>query len=53
MALLASNGSRCVINNRPDNEGEGQPSSGAMRAAAEASGLGITISGGIRTDHRS
>ncbi|HAJ86369.1 MAG TPA: TIGR01244 family phosphatase, partial [Pseudomonas sp.] len=22
MALLASNGFRCVINNRPDNEGE-------------------------------
>ena len=39
MALLASNGFRCVINNRPDNEGEGQPSSEAMRAAAEASGL--------------
>mgnify|MGYP001565728975 FL=1 len=39
MALLAGSGFRCVINNRPDNEGEGQPSSEAMRTAAEASGL--------------
>ncbi|BAP79017.1 pyridine nucleotide-disulfide oxidoreductaseclass-II [Pseudomonas sp. MT-1] len=39
MALLAGSGFRCVINNRPDNEGEGQPSSNAIRAAAEQSGL--------------
>ncbi len=39
MASLAASGFRCVINNRPDNEGEGQPSSAAMRTAAEASGL--------------
>lgn len=39
MALLAGSGFRCVINNRPDNEGEGQPSSDAMRVAAEESGL--------------
>ena len=39
MALLAGSGFRCVINNRPDNEGEGQPSSEAIRQAAEASGL--------------
>lgn len=39
MALLAGIGFRCVINNRPDNEDEGQPASAAMRVAAEASGL--------------
>ncbi len=39
MALLAGSGFRCVVNNRPDNEGEGQPSSEAIRQAAEASGL--------------
>lgn len=39
MGTLAANGFRCVINNRPDHEGEDQPSSAAMRAAAEASGL--------------
>lgn len=39
MALLAGSGFRCVINNRPDNEGEGQPNSEAIRQAAEASGL--------------
>ncbi|MBK3867743.1 TIGR01244 family phosphatase [Pseudomonas stutzeri] len=39
MALLAGSGFHCVINNRPDNEGDEQPSSDAMRAAAEASGL--------------
>ena len=39
MALLAGSGFRCVTNNRPDNEGEGQPNSEAIRQAAEASGL--------------
>ncbi|MEE4463653.1 TIGR01244 family sulfur transferase, partial [Azotobacter chroococcum] len=39
MGLLAASGYRCVINNRPDNEGEGQPSSEALRIAAEDSGL--------------
>ena len=39
MGTLAASGFRCVINNRPDHEGEGQPSSEAMRIAAEASGL--------------
>ncbi|RYJ61568.1 bifunctional protein tyrosine phosphatase family protein/NAD(P)/FAD-dependent oxidoreductase [Pseudomonas songnenensis] len=39
MAQLAASGFRCVINNRPDNEDEGQPASAIMRAAAEASGL--------------
>jgi sulfide:quinone oxidoreductase len=39
MAQLAASGFRCVINNRPDNEDEGQPASAIMRVAAEASGL--------------
>lgn len=39
MGTLAASGYRCVINNRPDHEGEGQPSSAEMRTAAEASGL--------------
>ncbi|HEY6610752.1 MAG TPA: sulfur transferase domain-containing protein, partial [Pseudomonas sp.] len=39
MGTLAASGFRCVINNRPENEGEGQPSSAEMRTAAEASGL--------------
>ncbi|MFO7704095.1 MAG: TIGR01244 family sulfur transferase [Halopseudomonas sp.] len=39
MGTLAAAGFRSVINNRPDNEGEGQPSSAAMQAAAQASGL--------------
>ncbi|SDU34561.1 bifunctional protein tyrosine phosphatase family protein/NAD(P)/FAD-dependent oxidoreductase [Geopseudomonas guangdongensis] len=39
MGTLAASGFRTVINNRPDHEGEGQPSSAAMQAAAEASGL--------------
>ena len=39
MGALAAAGFRSVINNRPDNESEGQPSSEAMRTAALASGL--------------
>ncbi|SDS32502.1 bifunctional protein tyrosine phosphatase family protein/NAD(P)/FAD-dependent oxidoreductase [Pseudomonas oryzae] len=39
MGALAASGYRCVINNRPDDEGEGQPSSATLRTAAEASGL--------------
>jgi len=39
MGALAAAGFRSVINNRPDNEGEGQPSSADMQAAAQASGL--------------
>ena len=39
MGTLAAAGFRSVINNRPDGEGEGQPSSAEMQAAAEASGL--------------
>lgn len=39
MGTLAAAGFRCVINNRPDAEGENQPSSAEMQAAALASGL--------------
>jgi sulfide:quinone oxidoreductase len=39
MGTLAAAGFRCVINNRPDSEGEGQPLSAEMEAAAVASGL--------------
>nr|WP_298145093.1 bifunctional protein tyrosine phosphatase family protein/NAD(P)/FAD-dependent oxidoreductase [uncultured Pseudomonas sp.] len=39
MGTLAAAGFRCVINNRPDAEGEGQPDSEEMAAAARASGL--------------
>ncbi len=39
MASVASSGFLTVINNRPDAEGEGQPSSAEMAAAAQASGL--------------
>lgn len=37
---LAAAGFGFVINNRPDEEEAGQPSGAAMRAAAEAAGLG-------------
>ena len=39
MGALAAAGFRSVINNRPDGEGEGQPSSAEMEVAARASGL--------------
>lgn len=39
MGTLAAAGFRSVINNRPDDEGEGQPTSAEMQAAAQASGL--------------
>ena len=39
MGTLAAAGFRSVINNRPDGEGEGQPSSAEIEAAAKASGL--------------
>lgn len=39
MGTLAAAGYRCVINNRPDGEGEGQPTSAEMEAAAKANGL--------------
>jgi sulfide:quinone oxidoreductase len=39
MGTLAAAGFRSVINNRPDGDGEGQPSSAEMQTAALASGL--------------
>ncbi|MGQ7957852.1 TIGR01244 family sulfur transferase [Pseudomonas sp. SP16.1] len=39
MGALAAAGFRSVVNNRPDGEGEGQPSSAEIQAAAQASGL--------------
>lgn len=39
MGTLAAAGYRTVINNRPDSEEEGQPTSAEMHAAARASGL--------------
>ena len=39
MASVASSGFLTVINNRPDNEGEGQPSNADIAAAAQALGL--------------
>ncbi|PAU66475.1 TIGR01244 family protein [Pseudomonas sp. PIC25] len=54
MGTLAAAGYRCVINNRPDGEGEGQPTSAEMEAAAKASGLDYhylpVISGQIGDD---
>lgn len=40
MAMLAEQGFGFVINNRPDEEEMGQPGGDAVRAAAEAAGLG-------------
>ncbi|MDV3458824.1 TIGR01244 family sulfur transferase [Sphingomonas sp. HF-S4] len=49
--LLAEQGFGLVINNRPDDEEAGQPSSAEIRAAAEAAGLGYiaipTVMGGM------
>ena len=39
MAAVASSGFPTVINNRPDNEGEGQPTNAEIAAAAQALGL--------------
>lgn len=39
LAAVAAAGYRVVINNRPDGEALGQPSSAQLRAAAEAAGL--------------
>ena len=39
LATLAARGFRTVINNRPDGEEPGQPTSSAMAAAAAAAGL--------------
>lgn len=39
MAAIAAAGYQVVINNRPDGEAQGQPSSDEVRAAATAAGL--------------
>src|SRR5690606_27997690 len=39
MGALAAQGFQAIINNRPDREGDGQPDSAAMEAAARAAGL--------------
>ena len=39
MASVASSGFVTVINNRPDQEGDDQPTSAELAAAAQASGL--------------
>lgn len=39
MPLVAAQGFVTVINNRPDGEGEGQPSNAEVAAAAQAAGL--------------
>ena len=39
MAVAAEHGFTLIINNRPDGEVEGQPTSAEMQAAAEAAGL--------------
>lgn len=39
IAALAEQGIRGIINNRPDGEGPGQPSSAALAAAASRAGL--------------
>ena len=51
MTALAAAGFGFVINNRPEGEESGQPSNAAIRAAAEAAGLGYaevpTVMGGM------
>lgn len=39
LAVLAAQGVRSIINNRPDGEGADQPASAALAAAASAAGL--------------
>ena len=39
VATLAAKGFRSIINNRPDGEADGQPSSAALAAAAKEAGL--------------
>jgi sulfide:quinone oxidoreductase len=54
VGTLASRGYHAIINNRPDNEGEGQPSSAALEAAAKRHGLAyrhIPVISGKVTDN--
>lgn len=50
VADLAAQGFRTIINNRPDGEEPGQPSSAEVRAAAEKAGMKyvmIPVAGGV------
>lgn len=42
VAQLAAMGFAAIVNNRPDGEDAGQPDGDAVKAAAEAAGLGYT-----------
>jgi uncharacterized protein (TIGR01244 family) len=42
IAAIKAAGFVAVVNNRPDDEQDGQPAGDAIRAAAEAAGLGYT-----------
>jgi sulfide:quinone oxidoreductase len=53
LPVIAAQGFRSVISNRPDSEEPGQPSAGALRQAAEAAGLAfahIPVVGGAISD---
>jgi len=54
IGTLSAHGFRAVISNRPDGEGEGQPSSAEIAAAAQRSGLDFrhipVVSGKIRDE---
>ena len=50
LSALAGEGVTLIVNNRPDGEEPGQPTSAEMEAAARAAGLGylhIPVAGGI------
>lgn len=50
LGIAAAQGIKTIVNNRPDNEAQGQPTSAEIAAAAEAMGLGyfyIPITPGI------
>ncbi len=53
MAILAAEGVTGIVNNRPDGEEPGQPTSAAIEAAASAAGLAyahIPVAGGMSSD---
>jgi sulfide:quinone oxidoreductase len=55
LTAFAAKGIRTVVNNRPDHEGFGQPTSAEMAAAAEALGMKYVyfpvLSGGITREN--
>jgi len=55
LAVIAKNGIRTIVNNRPDGEAEGQPVSDELAAAAENLGLNYVhfpvLSAGITPDN--